>query len=145
MAAPSDVRRLAILVVDDNHDAADTLVLFIRMCGHDARAAYCGKQALTMVDDWQPDAAILDVVMKGIDGIELAARLRQGAIGGLLIVALTGLGTTDEVARLRDGPFDFLFLKPIDPDEMLRVLSDHVSAQFGPSLTPPRLQRNSPK
>src|SRR5689334_20669478 len=115
MITQSDLRRLAILVVDDQHDAADTLALFLRMNGHDARAAYDGGQALTILHDWQPDAAIVDVVMNGMSGIELAARLRDAAIGPLLIVALTGLGSTDEVALLKGGSFDLLFLKPVDP------------------------------
>jgi DNA-binding response OmpR family regulator len=109
--------------VDDNRDAADTLALFLRLHGHDARAAYGGGQALAIVRDWQPDAAIVDVVMNGVGGIELASRLRRDATRPTVIVALTGVGTNDELVPVRAGTFDSVLLKPMDPDEVLRVLN----------------------
>jgi len=68
MITQSDPGRLAILVVDDDYDSADMLAAFLQMCGHDARAAYDGEQALAIVEAWQPDVAILDVVMNGMGG-----------------------------------------------------------------------------
>jgi CheY-like chemotaxis protein len=131
--------RLSVLVVDDHRDAADTLALFLRLHGHDARAAYGGEQALAFVRDWQPDAAIVDVVMNGVGGIELASRLRRDATRPTVIVALTGVGTNDELVPVRAGAFDSVLLKPVDPDDLLRVLNAHAAAvngQNGTSLPP---------
>lgn len=123
MSTSPNGRRLSVLVVDDNADAADTLALFLRLHGHDARAAYSGEQALAIVRDWQPDAAIVDVVMNGVGGIEFASRLRRDATRPTVIVALTGMGTNDELVPVRAGAFDSVLLKPVDPDELLRVLN----------------------
>jgi CheY-like chemotaxis protein len=101
MSPHAPARRFSILVVDDNHDAADTLALFLRLHGHDARAAYGGEQALAIVRDWQPDAAIVDVLMNGVGGIELASRLRRDATRPTVIVALTGVGTNDELVSVQ--------------------------------------------
>jgi CheY-like chemotaxis protein len=119
-ATPS--RPLSVLIVDDNRDAADTLALFLRLHGHDARSAYGGEQAAAILGGWHADAAVLDIQMNGVDGIELAGRLRAGANGSILLVALTGLGTCDDVARVKAAPFDHVFLKPVEPEQLVRVL-----------------------
>jgi DNA-binding response OmpR family regulator len=118
-------RRFSVLVVDDNRDAADTLAVFLRLNGHDVRVAYGGEEVVAISKDWRPDAAILDIVMQGVDGIELAARLRKVATWPLLLLAVTGVGTNDEVARVKAGVFDHFFLKPVDPEEVLRALDTH--------------------
>jgi DNA-binding response OmpR family regulator len=127
MTAPTNPRRLSVLVVDDDHDSADSLALFLRLNGHDARVAYGGEQALTLHAERPADVAILDVVMNGVGGIELAARLRRAAVRPLLLVAVTGVGTKDEVAAVMAGEFDHLFLKPVDPKELLGLLDALVS------------------
>jgi DNA-binding response OmpR family regulator len=64
----------------------------------------------------------LDIVMSGVSGVELAARMRSEAVRPLLLLAVTGVGTNDEVARVKSGGFDHVFLKPADPDELLGLL-----------------------
>ena len=117
--------RLAVLVVDDNTDAVDSLAIFLRLNGYDVRAAYGGEQAMAIRSEWQADIAVLDIVMNGMGGMELAVRLRKGAARPILLVAVTGIGTNDEVARVNTRVFDHFFLKPVDPDELLRVLAAH--------------------
>jgi CheY-like chemotaxis protein len=112
-------RRFSVLVVDDNRDAADSLADLLRLHGHDARVAYGGEQALAVVRQWHRDAAVLDDVMSGVSDVELAAQIRNEARRPILLVALTGLGTGDEVARVKAGAFDSVVLKPVDPDELL--------------------------
>jgi CheY-like chemotaxis protein len=117
--------RLSVLVVDDNRDAADTLALFLRLKGHDARAAYAGEEAAAILADWPADVAVLDIVMSGLGGVELAARLRETAARPIMLIALTGIGTNDGVAPVKAGAFDHFFLKPVDPDKLLGLLTGH--------------------
>src|SRR5436189_741893 len=100
MTAASNVRRFSVLVVDDDQAAADALTSLLRQGGYDARAAYDADRAMAMFREWPANAAVLDIVMAGIDGIELARRLRLMTTRPLLLVALTGLGTPDEIAPL---------------------------------------------
>jgi DNA-binding response OmpR family regulator len=128
---PSDLtaRRFSVLVVDDNRDATDSLADLLSLHGHDARVAYSGEQALAVVQEWQPDAAVLDIVMSGVSGVELAARMRQRAAGSILLVAVTGVGTNDEVSLVKAGAFDYVFLKPVDPDDLLGLLDARACRQ----------------
>ena len=131
MATCADARRYSVLIVDDHRDSADILALLLRLHGHEARVAYNGEQALTAVRDWQPEAAVLDVVMSGLDGIELAARMRQEAARPMLLVALTGLGRDEDLAAVKAGAFDHVFLKPVEHDELLGLLDARLAATPG--------------
>jgi len=115
-------RSLAVLVVDDDREAADALAQYLREHGHDARTAYDAEGAMVLFRHWHADAAVLDIVMEGIDGLELARRLRLMTTGPLFLVALTGLGTPDEVAPLSVSEFNHFLLKPVNPDELLGLL-----------------------
>src|SRR5262249_58907746 len=70
-------RSLRVLVVDDNSDAADSLAVLLKMSGHEVRAEYSGAAALQTVDKYQPDVVLTDLSMPVMDGLEVAARLRQ--------------------------------------------------------------------
>jgi CheY-like chemotaxis protein len=122
MTPYSHGRRLSVLVVDDYRDAADTLSVLLRLNGHETRVAYRGADALAIVRDWQPDVAILDVVMDGLSGVELAARIRREATRPVLFVALTGVGTNGEIAEVKAGSFDYVLLKPAAPNDLLGLL-----------------------
>jgi signal transduction histidine kinase/CheY-like chemotaxis protein len=111
----------SVLVVDDNHDAADSLATLLRAMGATARAAYDGEQALRMATDTPIALAILDIGMPGMDGCELARRLRAMPGGtGLRLIALTGWGQPHDRQRLVAAGFDHHLLKPMD----LRALAD---------------------
>src|SRR5262245_29350366 len=122
-----NARRFSVLIVDDNRVSADTLAMLLRLHGHEARTAYDGEAALVVLLDWQPDAAILDIVMSGLNGVELAARLRKEVARPMLLVALTGLGAKDELAPVKAGAFDDVLLKPVDLDELLGLLDARLS------------------
>jgi len=131
MAINIGARRYCVLIVDDNRVSADTLAMLLRLHGYDARAINDGETALAIVRDWQPDAAILDIVMGGIDGVALAARMRQEAARPMLLLALTGLGSNDELAPVKAGAFDDILLKPVDLDELLGLLDARLPAIAG--------------
>src|SRR5262245_26952096 len=122
MTAQANVRRFSVLVVDDDQATADALTSLLRQGGFDAQAAYDAERAMAIFRQWPADAAVLDIVMEGIDGIELARKLRLMTTRPLYLVALTGLGTPDEIAPLQVSEFNHFLLKPVNPDELFDLL-----------------------
>lgn len=115
---------LRVLVVDDNRDAADSLADLLRLCGAAVRVGYCGEQALAITDGHDFDAAVLDIHMPGIDGCELASRLRAAAHPRrVLLVALTGV--SDDAARRRtaEAGFDMHLTKASAPEVLVAALA----------------------
>jgi len=119
---PGATRALRALVVDDNRDAADSLVILLRLAGHEARAAYDGPSALRAAEECRPDAAFLELRLAGLDGKAVAARLREtGELRGLILVAVTGWGGAEVRRRAAEAGFDHFFLKPVGFVELGRV------------------------
>jgi len=116
----------AVLVVDDNRDAADALGDLLRSLGAAPRVAYGGQEALRMVADGvRPGIAILDIGMPGMDGCELATRLRADpALSGLVLVALTGWGQQGDKERIAAAGFHHHLLKPLDLAALIAVLQE---------------------
>jgi len=119
---PSPHARRRILVVDDNHDAADTLAMMLELLGHEVRRAYDPHQVTGMVGDFKPDLVLLDVGMPGLSGHVLATRLR-GLPGGeaLQIVAVTGWGQDEDRQRSREAGFDHHLVKPPSLQQIKRL------------------------
>jgi CheY-like chemotaxis protein len=106
-------RKRRVLVVDDSQDAADTLATMIELAGHSATVAYDGFEALARAGDAPPDIAFCDIGMPGMDGYELAARLRaQPGLEALKLVAVTGWGSPQDERRARQAGFDLHLPKP---------------------------------
>ena len=124
MGAGEPPRAFRVLVVDDNRDAADSLALLLQLWGHLPVVAYDGPSALEAARASPPDLVLLDIGLPGMNGFELASRLR-GQPGGddLLLVAITGYGQASDVRRAREVGFDHHFVKPIDPDVLLGLLA----------------------
>jgi CheY-like chemotaxis protein len=119
---PLDLR---VLVVDDNRDAADSLATLLDTCGADVRTCYDGQAALTVATGFDPAAALLDVDMPGMDGCELARKLRLRATAAgrqLLLVAITGVDDPGARARADAAGFDLFLTKPADPVALIRTL-----------------------
>jgi len=120
--APLAGRR--ILVVDDNCDAADSLVMLLEADGADARAVYDGAAALEQLARFAPHVLLLDLGMPGMDGYEVARRVRAaGGAAAPQIVALTGWGQESDRARTRAAGFDFHLTKPVDLQALLAWLA----------------------
>lgn len=118
----SDPRR--VLVVDDNHDAADTLAAILRLSGHDVQVAYDGAAALAAAAAAPPDVALLDIDMPGMNGYALAAQLRcLPGLDGALLVALTGLDQESDRRAAAQAGFDLHLTKPADPATLERLLT----------------------
>jgi CheY-like chemotaxis protein len=114
MYASHQPNPLSVLVVDDYPDTTDSLALLLRAEGHDIRAAYSGPTALGLLGDWQPDIALLDLIMPGMGGLQVAERLCDCRPRPVL-VAVTGSSRGDHVERARALGFDHYLLKPVDP------------------------------
>jgi CheY-like chemotaxis protein/two-component sensor histidine kinase len=121
---------LRVLVVDDNRDAADSLALVLQLAGHETRTAGDGPQALAAAREFRPEAVLLDIGLPGkMDGYEVARRLRQEpGLGGVLLVAVTGYGTPEDVARAREARFDHHVTKPADPALVQRLVAERRAA-----------------
>jgi PAS domain S-box-containing protein len=114
-----------ILVVDDNRDAADTLGLLLEADGAEVRVAYDGRTALATADSFMPNSVLLDIGMPGMDGYEVARRLRQEQrFAAVRIVALTGWGQDTDRRQTRNRGFSHHLTKPVDLDDLHRVLAD---------------------
>ncbi len=104
-----------ILVVDDNRDAADTLAMLLGSHGAEVDVAYGGEEALAALDRFLPDSLLLDLGMPGMDGFEVARRIRATPRhAGLRILALTGWGQAADRARTHEAGFDHHLTKPVD-------------------------------
>ncbi len=113
-----------VLVVDDNEDAANTLAMVLRMEGHDIATAYSGQEALALIEQFAPEVVLLDIGLPGIDGLEVARRIRELAQGrDATLVAITGYGQEADRARTRDAGFAHHLVKPVDFADLERLLS----------------------
>lgn len=121
-AAPAGGAR-RVLIVDDNADAAESLALLLRLKGHEVQVAHDGPQALAAAAALRPQVAILDIGLPGMDGYEVARRLRElPALAGVRLLALTGYGQQPERQAALDAGFAQHFTKPVDPDELARCI-----------------------
>jgi two-component system OmpR family response regulator len=117
-----------VLVVDDYADAADALQLLLCANDFECRALHDANHVCEVAADWQPFAVVLDIEMPGIDGLELARRLRAtAATSQMLLIACTGHATTIDRARAREAGFDAHCAKPLTPQRLLTLLKRAVS------------------
>jgi CheY-like chemotaxis protein len=115
--------RHPLLVVDDNHDAADSLAQVLELCGADVRVAYNGPDALRVFEEEPIALAFVDLGMPGMHGSEVARRVRaQGAMRRVTLIALSGWGQPEDIAEARQAGFDHHMLKPADLDDLRAVL-----------------------
>jgi CheY-like chemotaxis protein len=119
-----------VLVVDDCPTEADSVALLLKRWGYRAVLASDGPSALAAALTQPPAAVLLDIGMPGLDGYEVARRLRERPwTAGALLVALTGYGREEDVRRCWEAGFDRHLLKPCDPDELRRALDGRLAAR----------------
>ena len=121
--AAVDLPPRRVLVVDDNRDAADSTAMLLGAAGAQVRVAYDGDGALGTLENWRPDLVLLDIGMPVMDGLEVARRIReQPAFDSVRLVALTGWGQGEDIARTRASGFDTHLVKPAGITELMEVL-----------------------
>jgi PAS domain S-box-containing protein len=122
---PQVARMRQILVVDDNIDAAETLTEFLQHQGHLVQMAHEGAKAIEQALLHKPDLIILDLGLPGMDGFQVAQRLRnEPRVAGATLVALTGYGQERDRDQAREAGIQHFLLKPVDLDALTRIVED---------------------
>lgn len=128
--APSDHRRIEplparrILIVDDSRDGGESLAMLLRVLGAEVALAHSGRSALESVDSFRPDVVLLDIGMPGMDGYEVARRIRANpANRHISLIALTGWGQDEDRRRSVAAGFNHHLVKPADIDQLRQLLS----------------------
>jgi len=131
MPAPEPLRSRStstpqrVLVVDDNRDAAEALAALIGTLGHQVQVLDNGHAALDMSLEWQPDLMLLDIGLPGMDGFEVARRLRtMPELKNMCIIACTGYGSDDDLRAMTEAGFDGHLIKPVGVTDLERILLD---------------------
>jgi PAS domain S-box-containing protein len=115
---------LRVLVVDDNVDTVTTLALLVKESGHDVRTAYDGSEVLEAALNYRPNVVLLDIGLPGLNGFEVAKRLRQQpALQNAVLVAMTGYGQETDRRRSQEAGFDHHLVKPGDFRKLLQILA----------------------
>ena len=114
---------LRLLIVDDNQDAANSLATLLMLQGHEVVVAHSGPAALEIVSSYTPDVVFLDLGMPGMDGYDVARRMRQqSGLENMVLVALTGWGQQEDRRRTSEAGFQYHFVKPPELTELESVL-----------------------
>ena len=128
VAGPS-LRALDVLIIEDNHDGADSLALVLQTYGHTARVSYTGPAGLRAALDDPPDVILCDINLPGQSGLSVARRLADGLPVKPLLVAITAVGTDELADRARQSGFDHFFRKPVDPAELAELLAEYAESR----------------
>ena len=119
-ARPSPRR---ILIVEDSRDSRDMLRYLLEHAGHEVHEAADGPSGVEAILKVRPDIALVDVGLPGLDGYEVARRIRADAAGGKVrLVALTGYGLPEDHRRSQEAGFDAHLVKPVDPGRLAAVI-----------------------
>jgi two-component system CheB/CheR fusion protein len=116
---------LRILIVDDNCDGADALAMILRMHEHEVRTAGDGPSGLQAATAWPPDVIVVDIGLPGMSGYDLAHELRVlPQTRNSVLIALSGFGSSADIARSIEAGFRKHLVKPVDPDLFIELLRD---------------------
>ena len=110
----------------------------LRENGYDVQTAYTGPDGLRIAQNWRPDIVLLDIGLPGLDGYEVARRLRtKESTQSARVIALTGYGRDEDIARAREAGFDAHLTKPVDFKDLIKVMASgkRSVAQRGLSAT----------
>jgi len=120
----ANAHRARILIVDDNVDMVRGLVRLLELLGHDVQTAYDGPTAVEAARVHRPEFVLLDLGLPGMDGYQVATRLRQEqGSQDAVIIAVTGYGQEDDRCRSREAGFDHHLVKPIDHNVLVTLIS----------------------
>ena len=112
-----------IVVVEDNADVRDLLRLKLRRLGHEVHAVADGIAGLQTIVDRRPDLALVDIGLPGLDGYEIAARVRESIGRDVVLVAVSGFGQPEDKRKAMDAGFDEHLTKPADVNDIENLLS----------------------
>ncbi len=113
----------SILIIEDNADARDALRVLLELDGHAVEAAGEGQEALELARAKDPDIALVDIGLPGIDGYEVARRVRARDARRPVLIALTGYGQPEDRRRAAEAGFDEMLVKPVDPTALAELVA----------------------
>jgi len=123
-----------VLIVEDNKDGADTLAMLFKMMGHQVRVAYTGADGLRAAETQLPNVVLLDIGLPGMNGYEVAKRLKDLPNSeGTMLIAMTGYGQDEDRQRSREAGFDYHLVKPVDPAQLKRLFESIDEQRLNPS------------
>jgi signal transduction histidine kinase/ActR/RegA family two-component response regulator len=135
-AAPGDApgrQPLRILIIEDNRDAAETMRVLLELVGHQVVVAHSGPRGVESAREFRPEVVLCDLGLPGMDGLAVARALRQDlATSAAHLIPMTGYGSETDQQQCRDAGFDRHLTKPVDPEELQRIL-----AAVGPAAPAP--------
>ncbi|MGZ8950185.1 MAG: hybrid sensor histidine kinase/response regulator [Methylobacter sp.] len=124
-ATPSPNSGLRVLVVDDDADVRESTALLMELNGYEVKMADSGEHAITLIEAFHPAIVLLDIGMPGENGYQVAQRIRSLPNGGdLLLIALSGYGRAEDLARSQETGFDHHLVKPLNFSTLFDLLSE---------------------
>ncbi|HMF44634.1 MAG TPA: PAS domain-containing protein [Polyangia bacterium] len=115
---------LRVLVVDDNVDAADALQYVLKLSGHQVTVAYDGPGAIAAAATARPELVLLDIGLPGMDGYQVAERLRQAGHDRAALIAISGYGQEEDLSRSRGAGFHHHLVKPVDGATLKKLIAE---------------------
>lgn len=120
-----------VLVIEDNADFQELLALSARSWGHEVDCASDGEEGLERILEGAHQVALVDIGLPGLDGYEVARRVRAAQGRRVALIALTGYGSREQRAAALDSGFDCVLVKPVEPAHLQRVLSFESVEELG--------------
>jgi CheY-like chemotaxis protein len=112
-----------ILLIEDNHDAAQSMKRLLKHLGYDVDLAYSGPEGVVAAQTTNPDVVICDIGLPGLDGFGVARALRSEAgTRGVFLIAQSGYGQAEDVRKAMDAGFDLHLIKPVEFSRLQQVL-----------------------
>jgi CheY-like chemotaxis protein len=116
---------LRVLVIDDCADAVRTLATLINLWGHEVRYAFDGPSGLALAEKFHPDVVFCDIAMPGMDGCEVARRIRLSpTLARAFVVAVTAYGGEQDRRNTREAGFELHLVKPVEPEHLKSILGN---------------------
>jgi CheY-like chemotaxis protein len=112
-----------ILVVDDNHDGADSLAMLLRTMGSEVTTVYDGLHAVQAAGEFRPDVILMDIGLPGLNGYDAARRIRAQGSADVVLIAITGWGQEADRRKAYLSGFDYHLTKPVDATALREILA----------------------
>ncbi len=121
-----------IVIVEDNVDSRTMLEAILRLDGYQVAVAEEGQQGLELILHQRPDIALIDIGLPGLDGYQIARRIRDEARGHeMRLIALTGYGQAEDRKAVKEAGFDAHLVKPLKPEELAHILALYPASRLG--------------
>ncbi|SFU52478.1 response regulator [Pseudoduganella namucuonensis] len=129
----TDTGKPTVLLIEDNDDGREMMSMMLSCYGYEVRHAADGLQGLEVAANFLPDLALVDIGLPGIDGYEVARRLRANeSTRGMKLIALTGYGLAEDQRRVLEAGFDLHLVKPVDIDHLMKAIGSCSPATVKP-------------